>query len=63
MDGNSTLLNSAPRDHGHAHGGIAVATRGGLKFHCHRRELQHWYQQGRLIIGSLLSPNGRHLVN
>ena len=55
-------LSSAPRQAGHAHGGVGVATRGGLRYRPqHYQQLQTWYDHGRLITGSLITPTGQHL--
>ena len=49
----------APQDKGRVHAGVAVATRPGIRFQRHEQDLAHWQQQGRLLIGSLIGPNGK----
>ena len=63
MDHGWTLhLSSAPRQGGHAHGGIGVATRGGLRYRPQQhQQLQPWYDNGRLITGALQTLAGQHL--
>ena len=53
----------APIQHGRAHGGVAIAVRGGLKFHRHHQDLRQWTEQGRALAGALVTTKGQHVCD
>ena len=53
----------APITNGRAHGGVAIATRGGLRYHRHHAHLPRWTAEGRVLVGALVTPSGRHVCD